>query len=110
MAKKASAAEEMSDFNLKKLNTQEYLDHLKASIELSSVGCLTNVAIFGLRGSGKTICAKQAISESGHQELYVNLSVVDLRESLLVSSFRHSLKHWCMPVERSVRMVPRLKP
>lgn len=72
MAKKAAQQEEFSDFNLQLINTVGYSEHLKASIELG-----TNVAVFGLRGSGKTLIAKEVIAESGHEEVYLNLSVLE---------------------------------
>lgn len=61
-----------SDFNLKKIDTQNLSEHVAASIQVGS-----NIAIFGRRGSGKTEIAKQEIKKSGYQEIYLNLSVLE---------------------------------
>ena len=68
-----------SDFNLTSVSTEEYQDLLKGSIETNS-----NLAIFGRRGSGKTIIAKDVVREGYFfenrtkvREVYVNLSTCE---------------------------------
>ena len=61
-----------SDFNLEKIDTREYQKHIRASIEAES-----NIAAFGLRGTGKTSIAKQIIKELDMVEVYFNLSVYE---------------------------------
>lgn len=61
-----------SDFNLQKLNTKDLSKHLAASIEIGE-----NVAIFGRRGTGKTVISKEEIAKSGKEEVYLNLSVLE---------------------------------
>lgn len=61
-----------SDFNLEKLQTKELSEHVSASIHLGS-----NIAIFGRRGTGKTMICKQQIAEADMHEVYINLSVLE---------------------------------
>lgn len=61
-----------SDFNLSKLNTDELLKHLTATIQFGG-----NIGIFGRRGLGKTVISKTAIRELKMQELYLNISVLE---------------------------------
>jgi hypothetical protein len=61
-----------SDFNLEKLNTKDYAEHVSSTIQVGG-----NLAIFGRRGSGKTVIAKQEIKKAGLNEIYVNLSVLE---------------------------------
>jgi hypothetical protein len=61
-----------SDFNMERLSTRDLASHLAASVQLGE-----NIAIFGLRGSGKTAMSKVAIAEGGFREVYVNLSVLE---------------------------------
>ena len=61
-----------SDFNLEKLNTKDLADHLAASIQIGG-----NIAIFGRRGIGKTMLAKQEIKKANKHEVYINLSVLE---------------------------------
>lgn len=62
----------VSDFNLDKLSTKKFKDHIKFSIRAGS-----NIAAFGRRGLGKTQISKQAIHEENLIEVYVNLSVFE---------------------------------
>jgi hypothetical protein len=61
-----------SDFNLQSLTTDQFENHLKGTIDIGET-----LAIFGLRGSGKTMISKQQIAAAGLQELYINLSVFE---------------------------------
>ena len=70
MAEKTS--HKISDFNLERINTQEYSEHLKASMKMGN-----NLAVFARRGSGKTLIAKDSIAQLGMKELYLNLSVLE---------------------------------
>jgi len=70
MSKKDNLA--ISDFNLQKLQTKELSKHVSATIHLNG-----NIAIFGMRGTGKTAIAKQEIAKSGMHEVYINLSVLE---------------------------------
>lgn len=62
----------MSDFNLEKLGTKELSEHVAATIAIGG-----NIAVFGLRGSGKTHIAKQEIEKSKSHEVYLNMSVLE---------------------------------
>lgn len=66
------AAMTTSDFNLEKLKTKELSEHIGATIQTGG-----NIAVFGRRGSGKTMIAKQQIKESNSIEVYMNLSVFE---------------------------------
>lgn len=70
--KKNEAAMALSDFNMVKLNTKELKEHVSGTISIGE-----NVAIIGMRGTGKTMIAKQSIQESGCLEAYINLSVLE---------------------------------
>lgn len=72
MAKTKQQQMDTSDFNMQKLSTKELAAHAKATIALEG-----NMAIFGRRGTGKTEICKQQIAEAGHQEIYINLSVLE---------------------------------
>lgn len=61
-----------SDYNLKTVTPTELSKHLSLSVALAQ-----NVAVFGLRGSGKTEIAKQVIEEAGCRMVYLNLSVLE---------------------------------
>ena len=61
-----------SDFNLEKLNTKELSEHIDSTIKVGG-----NIAVFGMRGSGKTQISKQEIKKSGMHEVYINLSVLE---------------------------------
>lgn len=73
----------VSDFNLEKIDTKQYEEVLDAAIDMGS-----NVSVFGRRGSGKTMIAKQRIRNYGLpesdetsprliKEVYLNLSVTE---------------------------------
>lgn len=68
-----------SDYNLKKLSTEELVEHLPATIKFGE-----NIAIFASRGTGKTVISKNAIKRTKVEhkgqmrqcrELYWNMSV-----------------------------------
>src|ERR1700733_6151152 len=61
-----------SDYNLTTINSKELMENLRASIEFGS-----NMFVLGRRGSSKTWCAKQAIKDMGHKEIYLNLSTLE---------------------------------
>lgn len=61
-----------SDFNLQRINTKEYEDLLKGTIEFGG-----NIFTAALRGSGKTQIAKDTIKQMGLEEVYLNLSIID---------------------------------
>jgi hypothetical protein len=61
-----------SDFNLQKINTKEYSEHLRATIEFGG-----NLIAIARRGTGKTLIAKEVIEQAGCRELYYNLSMAD---------------------------------
>ena len=61
-----------SNFNMETLSTKELSEHVAATIQAEE-----NIAIFGRRGSGKTEISKQEIKKSGHEEVYINLSVLE---------------------------------
>jgi hypothetical protein len=61
-----------SDFNLQKINTKEYEDNLKATIDYGG-----NIFVAAKRGTGKTVIAKQMINKCKHKEIYINISVCD---------------------------------
>jgi hypothetical protein len=61
-----------SDFNLQKLNTKKLSDHIAATIQVGG-----NIAIFGRRGTGKTLISKQEIRKANLHEVYLNLSVLE---------------------------------
>lgn len=69
-----------SDFNLCKINTKEYSEIIRSAIDIGS-----DVAVFGLRGSGKTEIAKAEIANfkrdqndnSAVKEVYINLSTAE---------------------------------
>ena len=61
-----------SDYNLLTLNTEQYSQHLAASLAVGS-----NLAIFGRRGIGKTAIIEQEIKKAGMIEAYINLSVLE---------------------------------
>jgi hypothetical protein len=61
-----------SDYNLLTLNTEQYSQHLAASLAVGS-----NLAIFGRRGIGKTSIIEQEIKKAGMVEAYINLSVLE---------------------------------
>ena len=62
----------ISDFNLPKINTAEYEQHVRATIEYG--GSLFAV---GRRGSGKSLILRNIIEELGYQEVIWNLSTKD---------------------------------
>ncbi len=62
----------ISDFNMEKISTPELSDHIDATIKMNG-----NIAIFGARGTGKTMIAKSQIAKSGFKEVYINLSVFE---------------------------------
>jgi AAA domain (dynein-related subfamily) len=62
----------ISDFNLEKLTTKQLERHIRTSVE-----CGSNIAIFGRRGSGKTMIAKQIVKQLDLTEVYMNLSVYE---------------------------------
>jgi hypothetical protein len=72
MAKKEETQMAASDFNLEKIKTKELSEHVAASIEMQS-----NIAVFGRRGSGKSIICKDEIANSGMREAYINISVLE---------------------------------
>lgn len=72
MAKKDNNTMASSDFNMQKLSTREFEEHVAASLRIGG-----NIAVFGRRGSGKTQIAKQQIKKSGLLEIYLNLSVLE---------------------------------
>lgn len=61
-----------SDFNLQKINTKEFQDNLKATIQFGG-----NMVVIGRRGVGKTQCVKSSIKESGLKEVYINISTCE---------------------------------
>jgi hypothetical protein len=61
-----------SDFNLQKISTKEFSEHVRATIEFGD-----NLAVFARRGAGKTTIAKQIIVESGYKEVYLNTSLCE---------------------------------
>ena len=61
-----------SDFNLKTLSTSELSKHIACTIQIEG-----NIAIFGRRGTGKTMIAKTEIAKAGLREVYINLSVLE---------------------------------
>ena len=61
-----------SDFNLTKLSTKDLSENIRATIEIGG-----NITIIGRRGSGKTYIAKDVIKQSGHKEVYWNLSTFE---------------------------------
>jgi hypothetical protein len=61
-----------SDYNLLTLNTEQYSQHLAATLAVGS-----NLAIFGRRGIGKTAIIEQEIKKAGMKEAYINLSVLE---------------------------------
>lgn len=72
MANKDQVQMASSDFNLEKLNTKELSEHVAATIQVGE-----NIAVFGRRGSGKTMISKQEIAKAGYHEAYINLSVFE---------------------------------
>lgn len=72
MAKRNETQAVASDFNLKKIGPNELKENLLCTIQGEG-----NAAIFGRRGTGKTHISKQAIEESGTEEVYLNLSVLE---------------------------------
>jgi hypothetical protein len=72
MAKKENNAMATSDFNMQKLTTRDFEEHVARSLQIGG-----NIAVFGRRGSGKTQIAKQQIKKSGLKEIYLNLSVLE---------------------------------
>ncbi len=72
MAAKDNVQMSASDFNLQKLNTKELAEHIAASVQIEE-----NIAVFGLRGSGKTMISKQEIGNAGMHEVYLNMSVLE---------------------------------
>lgn len=79
---KTKEKQAVSNFNLQKLNTEELIDHLKASIQSNS-----NVFVFGRRGTGKTeICTNtiqgmtyidSSKQPQNYDALYLNLSLYE---------------------------------
>jgi hypothetical protein len=61
-----------SDFNMQKLNTKDLGEHLSATIKMGG-----NISIFGRRGIGKTLIAKQEIAKQELKEVYLNMSVLE---------------------------------
>lgn len=61
-----------SDFNLQTINTKEYAENLKATIEFGG-----NLFAVAKRGSGKTAIASDIICQSKHKEIYFNLSLFE---------------------------------
>lgn len=72
MANKKKDQIATSDWNLQRLSTDEYAQHLAASISIRS-----NIAVFGRRGTGKTVIAKAMIRKAGAREIYLNLSTFE---------------------------------
>jgi len=72
MATKDNVQMAASDFNLINLGTKDLSEHVAASIHMGG-----NIAIFGLRGTGKTAIAKQEIKKADMHEVYINLSVLE---------------------------------
>lgn len=72
MARKEQNVGISSDFNLKKLSPAELRENLLCTIQGKG-----NAAIFGRRGTGKTMIAKQVIAEAEVEEVYLNLSVLE---------------------------------
>ena len=62
----------VSNFNLKQLNTEELSLHVRSSIQIGS-----NLAVFGQRGTGKTVIIKNQIKKADMIEVYLNLSVME---------------------------------
>lgn len=61
-----------SDYNLTKLTTAQFSDHLDYSMAAGS-----NLTIIGIRGGGKTSITKDRILNSKYREVYVNLSTYE---------------------------------
>jgi len=61
-----------SDFNLQRINTKEYADNLRATIDFG--GSLLAIA---QRGTGKTSIARDVINNSKCKEIYFNLSTME---------------------------------
>ena len=61
-----------SDFNLQSLNTKEYAENLRVTIEFGG-----KLMVFGQRGIGKTSIARDMIKSLGYKELYLNLSLFE---------------------------------
>jgi len=68
MAEKAN----VSDFNLERLKPKELESHLGLTIAFGG-----NITVIGRRGGGKSTIAKSAIKKSDHEEIYLNLSVME---------------------------------
>lgn len=61
-----------SNYNLEKCSTKELSEHLSATIAVGG-----NAAIFGRRGTGKTEISRKQIAAADHEEVYLNLSVLE---------------------------------
>lgn len=72
MTTPASAQISASDFNLEKLTTKDLSEHIAGTIQVNG-----NIAVFGRRGTGKTMIARQEIKRSKLKEVYLNLSVFE---------------------------------
>ena len=72
MSDKNSQIMSSSDFNMEKLTTRELEKHLAATIQI-----VESIAIFGRRGTGKSVIAKQAIKNADMHEAYINMSVIE---------------------------------
>jgi hypothetical protein len=62
----------ISDFNLQKLSMKEFEENLRTTIEYG--GSLLSVA---RRGTGKSVCSRKSIKDSGMKEVFCNLSVME---------------------------------
>jgi len=58
-----------SDFNLQRINTKEYADNLKATIDFGG-----NLLAIARRGTGKTSICRDVILGGKYKEVYVNLA------------------------------------
>jgi hypothetical protein len=65
-------ANNASDFNLQKLTMREFQDNLRATIEYGG-----NFLSVARRGTGKSVCSRKAIKDSGLREVFANLSVYE---------------------------------
>lgn len=72
----------VSDYNLREITTKDFSEILRTTIEYGCAddGAPAAVFVAGRRGSGKTFIAKDAIKDSGCDELYLNLSMCERTE------------------------------
>lgn len=61
-----------SDYNLQKISTKDFSEHLKATIKFGG-----SLFVCGRRGSGKTFITKDAIEESKHKAIVLNASTFE---------------------------------